>query len=93
MAQGGDASLLEAMERLKRENEAFIAKCETLTLEKELDTLERDKIRSRFSTPGIETETPKPLSKLLFPGKNVTTRAKTSLRPSPSVKAATNDGQ
>ncbi|KAH3791079.1 hypothetical protein DPMN_169290 [Dreissena polymorpha] len=69
MAQGGDASLLEAMKRLKRENEAFIAKCETLTLEKELDTQERDKIRSRFSTPGIETETPKPLSKLLFPGK------------------------
>ncbi|KAH3824324.1 hypothetical protein DPMN_126158 [Dreissena polymorpha] len=60
MAQGGDASLLEAMERLKRENEALVKKCETLTLEKELDRLERDKIQTRFSTPGLETETPKP---------------------------------
>lgn len=69
MAQGGDASLLEAMERLKRENEALVAKCETLTLEKELDRLERDKIQTRFSTPGLETETPKPQSKLFFPEK------------------------
>jgi hypothetical protein len=93
MAQGGDASLLEAMERLKRENEALVKKCETLTLEKELDRLERDKIQTRFSTPGLETETPKPQSKLFIPGENVTTRKKTSLKPSASVKAATYDGQ
>ncbi|KAH3747756.1 hypothetical protein DPMN_182186 [Dreissena polymorpha] len=69
MAQGGDANVLEAMELLKRENEALVAKCETLTLEKKLDILERDKIRTRFSTPGLETETPKPHSKLFFPEK------------------------
>ncbi|KAH3724177.1 hypothetical protein DPMN_049988 [Dreissena polymorpha] len=69
MGQCGDASLLVAKKRLKRGNEALVAKCETLTLEKELDTLERDKIRARFSTSGRETEMPKPLSKLFFPEK------------------------
>ncbi|KAH3722405.1 hypothetical protein DPMN_065363 [Dreissena polymorpha] len=48
---------------------------------------------SGFSTPGLETETPKLLSKLFLPGENVTTRKKTLLKPSASVKAATYDGQ
>ncbi|KAH3881700.1 hypothetical protein DPMN_005627 [Dreissena polymorpha] len=93
MAQGGDASLREELKALKREKEALIAKCETLTLEKELELLERDKIRTRFSTPFEEKETPKPPSKPWYSGENVTMRKKISLKPSTMVKAATYDGQ
>ncbi|KAH3876057.1 hypothetical protein DPMN_039337 [Dreissena polymorpha] len=48
MAQWGDASLREELETLKRENEALVAKCEPLTLDKELQLLERDKSELAF---------------------------------------------
>ncbi|KAH3740947.1 hypothetical protein DPMN_047664 [Dreissena polymorpha] len=93
MAQGVDASLREELETFKRENEALVAKCEPLTLDKELELLQRDKIRTRFSTPFEEKGTPKPPSKPWYSGENVTMMKKTSLKPSTIVKAATYDGQ
>ncbi|KAH3874244.1 hypothetical protein DPMN_037486 [Dreissena polymorpha] len=77
---------------MKRENEALVAKCETLTLEKELDTLERDKIRNGLYTPVPERETPVPQSNPNDFVGNVTLK-KTPLKPLSIVKAATYDGQ
>ncbi|KAH3715430.1 hypothetical protein DPMN_058140 [Dreissena polymorpha] len=92
MTQGGDASLLEAMEQFRRKNEALAEKCDKLALERNLELLKRDNMRAGLCTPVPERETPVPQSKPNDFEENVTLK-KTPLKPLNIVKAATDEGQ
>ncbi|KAH3819164.1 hypothetical protein DPMN_120897 [Dreissena polymorpha] len=63
MAQGGDPNLREEFEALRRKNEALADKCDTLALERHLQLLKRDNMRTGLCTPVPERETSVPQSK------------------------------
>ncbi|KAH3797030.1 hypothetical protein DPMN_150606 [Dreissena polymorpha] len=63
MADGMEAILLEELEAMRRENEALAEKCDTLALERHLELLKSDNMRTGLCTPVTERETPMPQSK------------------------------
>ncbi|KAH3805873.1 hypothetical protein DPMN_134183 [Dreissena polymorpha] len=51
MADGREAILFEELEAMRRDNEAFAAKCDTLALERQLELLKLNTMRTALCTP------------------------------------------